>query len=129
MIRRPPRSTRTDTLFPYTTLFRSNAAIGEGQRCSDTDIGACIARQAELLAETAQMTDCKFGAVPGVIEISAEIGPGCTALHVGTRTVAAHALACAALLRPARSAVAAVVSCLPPGARKRFVGERWGQTV
>src|SRR3546814_13363816 len=26
MIRRPPRSTRTDTLFPYTTLFRSNAA-------------------------------------------------------------------------------------------------------
>src|SRR3546814_8869863 len=26
MIRRPPRSTRTDTLFPYTTLFRSDAA-------------------------------------------------------------------------------------------------------
>src|SRR3546814_10819750 len=26
MIRRPPRSTRTDTLFPYTTLFRSNIA-------------------------------------------------------------------------------------------------------
>src|SRR3546814_19604155 len=25
MIRRPPRSTRTDTLFPYTTLFRSNS--------------------------------------------------------------------------------------------------------
>src|SRR3546814_2519080 len=25
MIRRPPRSTRTDTLFPYTTLFRSEA--------------------------------------------------------------------------------------------------------
>src|SRR3546814_9250235 len=27
MIRRPPRSTRTDTLFPYTTLFRSLAQI------------------------------------------------------------------------------------------------------
>src|SRR3546814_10712961 len=26
MIRRPPRSTRTDTLFPYTTLFRSSSA-------------------------------------------------------------------------------------------------------
>src|SRR3546814_16221038 len=26
MIRRPPRSTRTDTLFPYTTLFRSRVA-------------------------------------------------------------------------------------------------------
>src|SRR3546814_3743251 len=31
MIRRPPRSTRTDTLFPYTTLYRSPAA-GERQR-------------------------------------------------------------------------------------------------
>src|SRR3546814_14148386 len=27
MIRRPPRSTRTDTLFPYTTLFRSIASV------------------------------------------------------------------------------------------------------
>src|SRR3546814_12540164 len=27
MIRRPPRSTRTDTLFPYTTLFRSDGAM------------------------------------------------------------------------------------------------------
>src|SRR3546814_4057149 len=32
MMRRPPRSTRTDTLFPYTTLFRSRAiaVIGDG---------------------------------------------------------------------------------------------------
>src|SRR3546814_7221671 len=29
MIRRPPRSTRTDTLFPYTTLFRSVGGITE----------------------------------------------------------------------------------------------------
>src|SRR3546814_15106119 len=28
MIRRPPRSTRTDTLFPYTTLFRSSGRAG-----------------------------------------------------------------------------------------------------
>src|SRR3546814_17546924 len=28
MLRRPPRSTRTDTLFPYTTLFRSYAQAG-----------------------------------------------------------------------------------------------------
>src|SRR3546814_4728968 len=28
MIRRPPRSTRTDTLFPYTTLFRSHHRVG-----------------------------------------------------------------------------------------------------
>src|SRR3546814_3162914 len=31
MIRRPPRSTRTDTLFPYTTLFRSP---GRGRGCA-----------------------------------------------------------------------------------------------
>src|SRR3546814_6883210 len=31
MIRRPPRSTRTDTLFPYTTLFRSY--IAEFEKC------------------------------------------------------------------------------------------------
>src|SRR3546814_18410061 len=38
MRRRPPRSTRTDTLFPYTTLFRSDMADAEftheGDRCS-----------------------------------------------------------------------------------------------
>src|SRR3546814_4761528 len=32
MIRRPPRSTRTDTLFPYTTLFRSKAAVVKPER-------------------------------------------------------------------------------------------------
>src|SRR3546814_5029115 len=32
MIRRPPRSTRTDTLFPYTTLFRSAAFRHGGNR-------------------------------------------------------------------------------------------------
>src|SRR3546814_12308682 len=30
MIRRPPSSTRTDTLFPYTTLFRSLSVLGAG---------------------------------------------------------------------------------------------------
>src|SRR3546814_5780881 len=39
MIRRPPRSTRTDTLFPYTTLFRSLYALavqGSGiMRCAE----------------------------------------------------------------------------------------------
>src|SRR3546814_14295923 len=41
MIRRPPRSTRTDTLFPYTTLFRSDrgraklSRLGTGRTASD----------------------------------------------------------------------------------------------
>src|SRR3546814_20048306 len=33
MIRRPPRSTRTDTLFPYTTLFRSSWHVRRLQEC------------------------------------------------------------------------------------------------
>src|SRR3546814_8272617 len=32
MIRRPPRSTRTDTLFPYTTLFRSQVRVSDVAR-------------------------------------------------------------------------------------------------
>src|SRR3546814_7987451 len=40
MIRRPPRSTRTDTLFPYTTLFRSRRARGGlGRRAADSGGG------------------------------------------------------------------------------------------
>src|SRR3546814_3972320 len=47
MIRRPPRSTRTDTLFPYTTLFRSEATprqveIGEELRKSISAISSAI---------------------------------------------------------------------------------------
>src|SRR3546814_12685336 len=46
MIRRPPRSTRTDTLFPYTTLFRSVLDEHAGQReCND--------EQAQRLGEVA----------------------------------------------------------------------------
>src|SRR3546814_14594237 len=43
MIRRPPRSTRTDTLFPYTTLFRSDGALQvgvAGQRHAGLGAGA-----------------------------------------------------------------------------------------
>src|SRR3546814_4415495 len=36
MIRRPPRSTRTDTLFPYTTLFRSSAGLATNPELLET---------------------------------------------------------------------------------------------
>src|SRR3546814_11600198 len=36
MIRRPPRSTRTDTLFPYTTLFRSRGWPGPSTPCGNS---------------------------------------------------------------------------------------------
>src|SRR3546814_14762287 len=52
MIRRPPRSTRTDTLFPYTTLFRSHSAqpslagIGPDRRLRAVDPLIVFARAA-----------------------------------------------------------------------------------
>src|SRR3546814_6499142 len=58
MIRRPPRSTRTDTLFPYTTLFRSDSQLdalgrgcGVGRAAVHGDGGAVVYRaqaQADL---------------------------------------------------------------------------------
>src|SRR3546814_16445089 len=52
IIRRPPRSTRTDTLFPYTTLFRSldrpgsgglRLAVGDGRGMAALDVLRAIA--------------------------------------------------------------------------------------
>src|SRR3546814_20215246 len=41
MIRRPPRSTRTDTLFPYTTLFRSHPVDAMPHRGRFLEIREC----------------------------------------------------------------------------------------
>src|SRR3546814_20873781 len=59
MIRRPPRSTRTDTLFPYTTLFRSISdvlaadevlEIGRADLCRIVEDGSCnLAVPVEIL--------------------------------------------------------------------------------
>src|SRR3546814_1057734 len=42
MIRRPPRSTRTDTLFPYTTLFRSVDEAGRGPLAGPVAVAAVV---------------------------------------------------------------------------------------
>src|SRR3546814_10512940 len=68
MIRRPPRSNRTDTLFPYTTLFRSlpratgarddaDAAVADAERLenleadADLVLGLCRQRDADRVAD------------------------------------------------------------------------------
>src|SRR3546814_15621037 len=63
MIRRPPRSTRTDTLFPYTTLFRSRRAgqSAFGHQISRSDAGWAVGRcQAGLGGESTHV-----GVTPG----------------------------------------------------------------
>src|SRR3546814_10639487 len=61
MIRRPPRSTRTDTLFPYTTLFRSRCRANARclRRREDAEIEAANdnQKQDENAADTAQRAD------------------------------------------------------------------------
>src|SRR3546814_1979321 len=64
MIRRPPRSTRTDTLFPYTTLFRSNAEADYRRKAelgaqqlvakSDIDLARAARDQARAQVNAAQ---------------------------------------------------------------------------
>src|SRR3546814_14730305 len=54
MIRRPPRSTRTDTLFPYTTLFRSMA----GDAVRAVQLHDIENAQAARFEEAAQQTRC-----------------------------------------------------------------------
>src|SRR3546814_938478 len=67
MIRRPPRSTRTDTLFPYTTLFRSSASP-RAAPASTTRTRTC-SRETLRRAEPAQrippnvQTSCGIGHV------------------------------------------------------------------
>src|SRR3546814_375503 len=48
MIRRPPRSTRTDTLFPYTTLFRSAEILRLDPGCEGP---ACVMRDVQVIVD------------------------------------------------------------------------------
>src|SRR3546814_7615402 len=68
MIRRPPRSTRTDTLFPYTTLFRSaakldrrRAARGVADRLVGRDRVADLGQFVERLLKIDRSGLAKFG--------------------------------------------------------------------
>src|SRR3546814_17575149 len=61
MVRRPPRSTRTDTLFPYTTLFRSfdNIIGANGVRRIDHQ---CVSGVVHVEAEALKtLGDARFG--------------------------------------------------------------------
>src|SRR3546814_2005283 len=59
MIRRPPRSTRTDTLFPYTTLFRSRRKEGfsaMAERASESEMQVLTALWEESPQTAAELT-------------------------------------------------------------------------
>src|SRR3546814_4009036 len=56
MIRRPPRSTRTDTLFPYTTLFRSAKDGGAYKTCSSCHGAGSVRRVTNTILGQMQTT-------------------------------------------------------------------------
>src|SRR3546814_13941805 len=69
MIRRPPRSTRTDTPFPYTTLFRSMLRIDleQGRIIEDEEIKRDLAEAAPY-EEWLKQTQYKLEELPAVVE-------------------------------------------------------------
>src|SRR3546814_7872959 len=73
MIPRPPRSTRTDTLFPYTTLFRSEAAklpIAVSRIALDAVDFSCENKKYRLVHDGPQLTELG--------ELEPSLGPSCS---------------------------------------------------
>src|SRR3546814_11888452 len=62
MIRRPPRSTRTDTLFPYTTLFRSlRVRGGDFATALEAEIGPWLSSRPDALVVMSGMIGSRQG--------------------------------------------------------------------
>src|SRR3546814_7055974 len=89
MIRRPPRSTRTDTLFPYPTLFRSRVRAVRGQRLAVAVAAHVLAVRDRVTVVVAGVTD----ADRELVARDAKIGRA----HVCTPVTNAH-LVCRLLL-------------------------------
>src|SRR3546814_16555168 len=92
MLRRPPRSTRTDTLFPYTTLFRSIAeeqgslpnawpitpdqvtpahppvAIDRATFAGEI-VAVVVARSAAAARDAAELVDVAYGELPAALDL------------------------------------------------------------
>src|SRR3546814_14301035 len=96
MIRRPPRSTRTDTLFPYTTLFRSTDRAGARREDEMT-----------ITAATLLGLAWKSAAIAGLSLLLLRLLKGCSAAE---RSLIAHVGLAALLALPLASLL------LPPWA-------------
>src|SRR3546814_14184326 len=88
MIRRPPRSTRTDTLFPYTTLFRSfHRRCGIRQIAGHRQLVAEVLRVAERRHARHRRTDAAGRVTVRAWRHDAEeriLGADQTAARIGT---------------------------------------------
>src|SRR3546814_14073829 len=66
MIRRPPRSTRTDTLFPYTTLFRSQRLSLDHRKAEPEVLSSLIARARLSIPERESVVQQALGLLAGL---------------------------------------------------------------
>src|SRR3546814_255461 len=82
MIRRPPRSTRTDTLFPYTTLFRSRPGEPRSLALHDRDRPVRQSAVASL-----RQPDAALARRPDGVAGSRKLGVGRTAKSAAVRTI------------------------------------------
>src|SRR3546814_4038265 len=101
-MRRPPRSTRTDTLFPYTTLFRSrdfplrSALLDEGA-IDPPDrlrlLGRAGHKHHAVGLDALVLASCELalGCITLIDQAAAETIPGCAALTIATLDQAALA--------------------------------------
>src|SRR3546814_19219719 len=91
MIRRPPRSTRTDTLFPYTTLFRSSVTEYVVSGAADGD-RAIVIEHPRLSGWTATVTGGDREDTPSPIRISVKVPAGgqASVMVVDERPQGAH---------------------------------------
>src|SRR3546814_6678180 len=113
MIRRPPRSTRTDTLFPYTTLFRSVRALGGGPGILPVAFGQVV--PAMIGGQRDQIVDAgRVEAREEITELAVErqhlqahlaaFGPGSVADIIGGRQPDDPQVGAIPLAHPARLA-------------------------
>src|SRR3546814_16705648 len=80
MIRRPPRSTRTDTLFPYTTLFRAGAA-----EAIERDAARRVGKAGEQPGHAGEVAIVLAGLVGAAEDDVVEVGPVHTRIAVDQR--------------------------------------------
>src|SRR3546814_17699484 len=128
MLRRPPRSTRTDTLFPYPTLFRSRAAHARGRRrCVPGRRGVHARTRSRRCAATAVLRR-RHGAMTAFQEVAVPYRPLVvfdfdhtlydrdSGSHMGMWLTRAHWLRNLAALRAAPR-LSPLVAGLPPARR------------
>src|SRR3546814_3151958 len=125
MIRRPPRSTRTDTLFPYTTLFRSRAGeaylvrVDARVRSVDEIRNAVVAARGGVPVTVGQLANVKIGGdlrtgAGSMNGKEAVIGTVLMLIGQNSRTVAEDVSA----------KIAQVSKTLPPGVEVKVVLDR-----